>query len=261
DEGRLLQGLDDEDVEIGWNEPAFSRGVVGFAAGPADLPAAAEDDEQFEAGSVSGAIAEGSVFGAFRGEVRAGGQQRTRASLRGQWKTRNFFNDTVGKVGDSESFFEMKLTRLAGRIDAAVVVDAVCQVGVFLHFEDDHVGADGVLCARRDEKRVAWFYKVTLKKVLQSVVFEAREKRIFCCARFQAKQKRRFRFCRDDVPHFGFATATGDLLVHGSVCVVRVYLIGELIGRENEFYQEGKCARLREKHPAPFWGHFAPCIF
>ncbi len=158
-----MQRLNDEDVQVGGDEPALTRGVVGFAAGPADLAIAMEDDKKFEARFVGGAVAEAGIFGALCCEIRARSQESTRAALRGQCDARNLFYDFAVEVGDGERFFEVKFAGLAGRINAAVIVNAVGEVRVLLHFEDDHVCADGVWSFRRDEKCIAWLRRVPLE--------------------------------------------------------------------------------------------------
>src|SRR6266404_2133354 len=154
------------------NEPALARSVVGFAAGPPNLSIAVQYDEKFEARLVGGAIAEAGVLGAFRREIRARGQQRTCAALRGQSDARNSFYNAAVEVGDGKRFFEVKFARLAGRIGASVIVNAIREVRILLHFEDDHAWANRVRNFCRDKKRVTRLNRVPLKKIFKSLLFQ-----------------------------------------------------------------------------------------
>src|SRR5215468_5817402 len=113
----------------------------------------------------------------------------------------------------------MQFTPFAVGIDAAVVVDAIGKVRIFLHFEDDHVWADGVLSSCRDEESITRRYRMALEEVFERVILEPCEKRVFRRTRLKTKKQRSVGSCRDDVPHFGFAAAAGGLFVSGGVVI------------------------------------------
>jgi len=259
-DGGFVERLNYEDVETSGDEPALARGILGFAAGPAELTGALQDDEEFEARFIGGAIAEARVLGAFRGEVRTCCKQKTIAALRRKRETRNFFDGAAIEICDGERFFEMKFARLAGGINAVVVVDAIGEVGILLRFEDDHVCADGVLDSWRNEECVAGRDKMTLKKIFEFASFQSREKSFLGCALFQAEKQRRIGFPRNDVPHFCFAATPGGLFMRCGVGVIGMNLDGEFVRRENEFGEQREFACLRKLRAAPFDGHFAPGI-
>src|SRR5258707_15641456 len=71
DDGGFVEWLDDEDVEVGGDKPALTRSIRRVSTGPANLAGAAEDDQEFEARFVCGAIAQAGVLGALCGEIRA----------------------------------------------------------------------------------------------------------------------------------------------------------------------------------------------
>src|SRR5690242_14559689 len=119
DDGRFVEWLDNEDVQIGGDKPALTRSICRLSTGPANLARAAKYDEKFKARFVRGAIAEAGVLGAFRCKVTACGEKRSRAALRWQCESRDSFHNSARKVRYGKRFFEMEFTRLARGIDAA----------------------------------------------------------------------------------------------------------------------------------------------
>ena len=59
------------------------------------------------------------------------------------------------KVDDGHGFFDVQLARIAARVDAMEVVEAIGEVGILLDFAEDHSGADGVRRSGGNVKGVA----------------------------------------------------------------------------------------------------------
>src|SRR5260370_31979713 len=77
----------------------------------------------------------------------------------------------------------VKLAWFSIGIDAAVVVQAISEVGIFLDFADDHAGSDRMWCPSRNEVGIARANFVRLKKVFQGVIGERRDNSFLCHAR------------------------------------------------------------------------------
>src|ERR1700752_1969716 len=67
------------------------------------------------------------------------------------------------EVYDVEGLLDVQFPRPAMGIRAAVVIDAIGQVRIFLHLEDNHSRAHGVRSAGGDEKRVSSTRRVGFK--------------------------------------------------------------------------------------------------
>src|SRR5271167_2469114 len=95
----------------------------------------------------SGAIA----VPAFRREELASSEQMLSRIRRVQREGRNLSAAGAVEAGDLKRLFQMQFPRLAKRIDAAVIVDPVSQIGVFLDFTDDHARENSMLRSSLDE--------------------------------------------------------------------------------------------------------------
>jgi hypothetical protein len=141
----------------------------------------------------------------------------------------------MGKINDGHSFFDVQLARMALCVEAMEVVEAVGEVGILLHFAEDHSGTNGVGRSGGHEKRIARRDWQALKKIFQAAQFYCRLKFFSIYFGDKAEQERGARFRGDHVPHFGFAYRAGGFVLPG-IGVIRMHLDGKLIGREKKFH-------------------------
>ena len=59
------------------------------------------------------------------------------------------------KIDDGHAFFDVQLARIAVGVDAMEIVEAIGEVGILLHFAEDHSGANGVRRSGGNVKGVA----------------------------------------------------------------------------------------------------------
>ncbi len=59
------------------------------------------------------------------------------------------------EVDDGHGFFDVQLARLAMGVDTMEIVEAIGEVGILLHFAEDHSGADGVRRSGGNVKGIA----------------------------------------------------------------------------------------------------------
>jgi hypothetical protein len=152
-----------------------------------------------------------------------------------------------GEVGDGEGFVEVEF---AG---AAVVVEAVGDVGDLLDFAEDEAGADGVDGSGGDEERLAGGDGAPVEEGLDF----AREGGLAEASGWDGFAKAEgdgsARFGAEDVPHFGFAEGR---FVAGGEGVVGVDLDGEFFAGEEEFDEQrkGRAFGVGEPDLADFGG-------
>ncbi len=59
------------------------------------------------------------------------------------------------KIDDGQAFFDVEFARIALCIDTMEVVEAIGEVGILLHFAEDHSGADGMRRSGGNVKSIA----------------------------------------------------------------------------------------------------------
>ena len=139
----------------GRNKPAFAAVVACGRRGPSEISASFEDYQEFE---VFARRIKRELFGKFNalgGEIAASSEERAVHAGFSYGKGSHFGAFRWVKRKYVQRFLDVEFARIAMGIHAAVIVDAIGKVGIFLDFEDDHIRTDGVRCARRDKKSVA----------------------------------------------------------------------------------------------------------
>ena len=133
----------------------------------------------------------------------------------------------------------MQFARPAVRADAAVIVDAIGQVGALLHLGHHQPRADGVHRARRDEEAIARLRRNPVQQLSQGVIFNCGPH--LCQRRFALKAVIDARALArvEHEPHFALSQR---MLEFPRVCVVGVYLHGERSGRVDQLNQQRKCS-------------------
>ena len=151
-------------------------------------------------------------------------------------------------AGDGQRLVDMQFTRPAVRADAAIIVDAIGQVGALLHFGHHQPRADGVHRARRNEEAIARLRRNPAQQLGQGVVFNRgahlRQRRFALKAVIDARALARI----EHEPHFALSQR---MFEFPRVCVVGVHLHGERPGRVDQLNQQRKrpgvlrlCARV-----------------
>ena len=120
----------------------------------------------------------------------------------------------------------MELARLAVQAQAAVVVDAVGDVGRLLDLGDEAAAADGVDASGREEEHVAGMHVVAGQHLGDGAVRDALL--VFLGRDFlgHAGEQVRARLRIDHIPHFGLSL--GAVVPHGGQLVVRMDLHGQV---------------------------------
>ena len=131
----------------------------------------------------------------------------------------------------------MQLTQLAVRSHAAVVVDAVGDIGVLLDLGHHDALADGVQCAGRDEEAVALVHGHGIQHLGEGVVPDAAGKLFLADRVGEAVVKGGTRLGFQHVPHLGLAVL---VLVLQCVFVGGVHLNGQVFFGVNKFCQNGE---------------------
>src|SRR5271157_220357 len=162
------------------------------------------------------------------------------------------------KIRNGQGFFNVKLTGISVGVGAAIVVDAIGKIGIFLHFTQHHTGTNGVRSARGDKKRVARIHGMRFKKLLNGARFDGANKLFPSDTWFQADQHLRLWPRVTGVPHFGLAAPTRGALMSRGKCAVWMHLDGKLVGRKKKLHKKGKFRSVDEGRSAPANGHFAP---
>src|SRR5579862_1101378 len=240
-------------------EPALAGVVVRGAGRPPEVAVAGEYDQKLEAFSVAGELTAFGEFKPLHGEVTARAKKLCIVMRWAESERWHLASARKTKVSDFECFFDMQLSRLTMRIDAAVVVNAIGEVGIFLHFADDHVGAYRVRRSGGYEKSVARMNVMRMEKFLKRMGGQTLQKSFLGDALFEPSQQFRARLRGDDVPHFGLAAAAGGFFVNGRVRVIGVDLDRKLVLREDKFCEKGKIPLSAQSRAAPISRHFVPC--
>ena len=120
----------------------------------------------------------------------------------------------------------VELARLAVQAQAAVVVDAVGDVGSLLDLGDEAAAADGVDASGREEEHVAGMHVVAGQHLGDGAVRDALL--VFLRGDFlgHAGEQVRARLRIDHIPHFGLPL--GAVVPHGGQLVVRMDLHGQV---------------------------------
>src|SRR5438270_9173991 len=142
-------------------------------------------------------------------------------------------------------------------IHAAIIVDAISQVGILLDFAQRHAGPNGVRRACGYKKCVPKLHPPMNKQLLELLSFDAFHEFLPVGPWHEAKEDLRARFGGDGVPHFRLSAPTRSLLVGRSIIIVGMHLDGEFVIGENEFNKDGKIVWLFESCSAPLWRHLS----
>src|ERR1700688_4722722 len=110
-------------------------------------------------------------------EIWTGGEQIFLETLRRQMNSRYFSISIDGttKFNHFQRFFDVQFARLAMRIHAAVVVHAIGEVRIFLHFAYHHSWADRVRSAGRNKKSISRLHAPVNEEIFQRLTFAARQ--------------------------------------------------------------------------------------
>ena len=157
-----------------------------------------------------------------------------------------------------QRFVDVQFAGFSVAIDASVIVNAVGEVGIFLDFAQNHVRPDGVGRSRGNEKSVARPYEMGLEDILQPVLLQCRKEFLLVRSGLQARKQARARLRGNRVPHLGFSSAAGGLLVSRGISVVRMHLDGEFVLREDEFHENGEFLAGGQPTTTPVRRHCTP---
>src|SRR5467141_1145327 len=172
----------------------------------------------------------------------------------------NLSRSRDAKLHHFERLFDVQVAGLSLTVQAAIVVDAVGQVRIFLDFAQSHAWPNSVRRSRGNKESVARAYEMGLEHILQRVLLHGSKELFLVGPWLQAQQKPRARLRGNGVPHFRFSFAAGSLFVSSGISVVRMYLDGEFVLREDEFHENGEFLAGGQPRSAPVRGHCTPRI-
>ena len=139
----------------------------------------------------------------------------------------------------------MQLAQLAVRAAAAVVVHAVCRVGILLNFANENPRADCVDRTGLNEEHVALLHVGLVEHIRQRVVFNALFEFLFRQRTVHAEVQRSARLAVHNVPHLGLAV----FALHAQrIFVARVHLHGKRLLRIDELDKHRELLKLRTVH-------------
>src|ERR1700692_2595410 len=104
------------------------------------------------------------------------------------------------KIDDGHALFNVQLAWIAVCVDTKEVVEAVGEVGILLHFAENHSGANGMRGSRGNVKSIARRDREALEKRFQPAIFYSRLKLASIDFRDETEQECRAWFSGDDVP-------------------------------------------------------------
>src|ERR1700740_83005 len=134
----------------------------------------------------------------------------------------------------------MQLASFARGIDAAVIINAVGQIRVLLHFANDHARANSMLRARGDEVSLTRGNWIAQEELLHGSLDDGIQEPLASDSTPEAEQQFRVRFGSDDMPHFRLPTAaSGPFKLRGKR-VVGMDLNGQPVVRKEKFHEHGK---------------------
>jgi len=119
---------------------------------------------------------------------------------------------------------------------AAVVVQAIGDVGALLDLTDRQSGTDGMDGAGWDEEGVSWSGGVPFQQMFDLTVEGGCAGFLFGDGFPESSGNFRAGFRRQHVPHLGLARG---IVVEPSVLVIGMNLYGEIFAGEEEFHQQG----------------------
>src|SRR5438105_6632427 len=162
--------------------------------------------------------------------------------MRRQTQPRYFTANRTAKFNCIQGFFDVQFPGPPLSIHAAIIVNAIRQVGVFLNFAEHHTWPNRVGRACWHEKCVAGLHAPVNKHFLELLTFDGVHKLVSVGFGNKSDEYMRLSFGRDCMPHFRFAAAAGGLFVSGSISIVRMNLDGKLVIWKDELDQDGKVA-------------------
>ena len=146
------------------------------------------------------------------------------------------------EIDDGHGFFNVQLARLSVRVDALEIVQAIGEVGVLLDFTKNHAGADGVRRSGRNKKSVAGENRQALEEIFQTAVFYGCLKLVCDPRRAPGRATAWLRARAETACHISVLPQAAGRFVFAGEGVVRMNLDGELVGGEQEFYEQRKIA-------------------
>src|SRR5271166_1058557 len=133
--------------------------------GMMEFPRAAQNDDQLKFGWVARETSSAIAVPSLSGEEFAGGQQMLAGIRRMQSHGGNFPAASFVEASHVERLLKMQFAGFPGRVDAAVIVNPVSQIGIFLDFAHHHARENSMLRASFDEKGFSRADRVAHKKV------------------------------------------------------------------------------------------------
>src|SRR6266581_6138538 len=102
-------------------------------------------------------------------------------------------------------------------IHAAIIVNAIGQVGVFLNFAKHHPGTNGMRGACRNKKSVSQLHAPMNEDSFQRLSFDSFHELFPVSLRHESDEDACTGLGGNDVPHFRFPAATGGSFMTGCV--------------------------------------------
>lgn len=223
-------------------------------------PVTLQRDQQFKSIRTRLGIHGLRKFQNLHGEIGAGRQVRP---LR-----RSLLNLDAGYLSASlrpemqhiKSLADMQSPMRTIGLPPVIVEDPVGNVGLFLHFAQEHAGPNCVRASCRNEEGVPGLHGEPREALLDVTIRQGLTESFRGHTRLQAQTKLGIGLGSHRIPHFCFAYSSRRGFVLTGVFVVRMNLHRELFLREDELYKQRNARARLQQASFPFDGKSGPAF-